>query len=486
MQQEVELLKDLVPKWQKEPEVFFVDVLGVMKEHIWDKMLEVMHSVRDFKWTVVKAAHGVSKTFTAARIVLWFLYSFGPKATVITTAPTHHQVEEVLWREIRDAHTSAKLPLGGNLTKVKLELSEKWFAIGFSTRPDTVTQQATNFQGLHNEYVLIVFEEAAGIAKEIWDAAFSLMQGGVMVRFLAIGNPTSASGGFVDCFLSSIFNKITIKVTDTPNYKEGRNVIPGLSGVEFIDFVKEWYGEDSAYYRSRVLGEIPDEDIDALIPYSEIEKAIGRTVQKWNYEKRAVVWDVADGGDDAHELMGFVNTDLVDQLTLRSKKVEEAAPYVWEMVKKVGANTIIVDADFIGRVAVSLLGTQNVGKITIIPFIGSADAPLPDDFNSYKSWAAWQLRMMLINEEMPLPNQDELKEDLRHYRTDTAIGKGRIALEKKDDMKERLPGRRSPGKGDNYIMLAGEWNNIKPVERRKNDWKTVYKSGQPKGSVWAA
>ena len=38
---------------------------------------------------------------------LWYLYTRDPVA-VLTTAPTHRQVKEILWREIRRLHASAK------------------------------------------------------------------------------------------------------------------------------------------------------------------------------------------------------------------------------------------------------------------------------------------------------------------------------------------------------------------------------------------
>lgn len=245
-------------KMRQHPEWFFQEILGVPQEYLWPKMLEVMHSVRDHQYTAVKAGHSVSKSFTAARLALWFLICYGPKATVITTAPGDNQVRNILWREIRDAHSSAKCALPGKPLTISYELDDKWFAIGFATRPDTVTQQATAFQGFHNEHVLIIFDEAAGIMPQIWEASEGLMTSGDC-RFLAIGNPTSAFGKFVDCFApDSQYNQITISVLDTPNYKEGREVIPGLSGQAYERSMRNKYGPRSNTYRARVLGEIPE------------------------------------------------------------------------------------------------------------------------------------------------------------------------------------------------------------------------------------
>jgi len=307
-----------------------------------------------------------------------------------------------------------------------------------------------------------------------------------MVRFLAIGNPTSASGDFVECIKSSLYHHITISVFDTLNYIEDRNVIPGLSGREFVEFVKRKYGENTAYYKSRVLGEIPDEDVDALLPYSEIEKAIDRQIDKWNFDKRFVVWDVADGGDDAHQIYGFLNTDVIECVTLRGKKVEEAEPYVWQTLKKINGNCIVIDGDGIGRVAIGLVNSHNVSKTQVVEFFGSAKPFDEATFNSRKSEAAWELRRMMLDEEIPIPNDAELIEELSNYKLDPYHIRGMIALEKKEEMKERIG--RSPDKGDCFVMLAGCWTEIKVAEKHQNRWHTSYrdyKKGE-KRSVWAA
>jgi len=242
---------------QRDPIGFMTSCLDVKPNHVWSKMRDVAEAVRDYPRVAVKAGHSVSKSYTAARLALWFLVCH-PPATVVTTAPTHKQVEDILWREIAASHAEAKVPIGGTLTTTNLDLGPKWFATGFSTRPDTVTKQATAFQGYHNTHVLVILDEAAGIMPQIWEAADSLLSSGYC-RLLAIGNPTSPYGRFPDCFREgSGYKCITISVLDTPNYQEDRDVIPGLAGRRFVEQAKRVYGEQSNYFRSRVLGEIPD------------------------------------------------------------------------------------------------------------------------------------------------------------------------------------------------------------------------------------
>lgn len=246
-----------VNKYFHDPIGFQVDVLDTKAEHVWPKMVEVAESVDKHQKTGAHSGHGVSKTYEAARIALWWLYTHIP-STVITTAPVFDQVEKLLWKEIHKAHSCAKIPLGGNLTKVQLDLDPngKWFAYGFATKPDTVTGEATRMQGYHNKYVLLIFDEAAGMQPQIWKASESLLNS-PNCHILAIGNPTSAHGTFAEIEEDPTWNFIRISVKDTPNFIEGEEIIPEISGRSYEGMMRKKYGEESSEYGIRVLGRKP-------------------------------------------------------------------------------------------------------------------------------------------------------------------------------------------------------------------------------------
>lgn len=246
---------ELAKLGRDDPSEFMIRALDVKREYMWHKMREVNDSVRDNERTSVGAGHGVSKTYDAARVGLTFLVCHCP-STVVTTAPTGTQVKDLLWREIREAHANAKVPIGGKLTTTMLDMQyetgRRWFATGFSTKPDTVTKEATAFQGYHNEALLIIFDEAAGILPEIWRAAEHI--GAPYKRFLAIGNPTASAGEFAESLSDPSYHQINIAVTDTPNFKQSKNVIPGLYGRQYEERIRTKYGPDSDEYRVRVKG----------------------------------------------------------------------------------------------------------------------------------------------------------------------------------------------------------------------------------------
>jgi len=466
---------ELIQLYKKSPIRFFTDILDVKKEFVWNKMTEIAESVRDHQFTAVKAGNSLSKSYTVARIALWYLYTHYP-CTVVTTAPSQTQVEEIIWREIASAHNGARVPLGGTVLKTHLDLqrenkSKKWFATGFATRPDTVTLQATRVQGFHNENVLIIMDEAAGIPPEIWDAVNKLLTT-PRQKLIAIGNPTVPTGDFVNCFKDKKFNKITVSVMDSPNYIAGKEVIPGLSGREFVQQVVDRYGADSNYYKAMVLGEIPSEDVDSLIPIAWIERAEGLEVKhNFGFVKKYVVWDVADGGEDLHCIKAFENTTEIDSVELRGKSIEEAEPYVWRLVRKIGGNAIVVDCDGVGRVAYSLLEQSKDNKTFIIPFEGSStQVNEPQVFKNRRHEAHWKMREMFEKGMLSISSIPEQREELAAVKL-VPDRNGFVAVEKKEFLKKRIG--RSPDRGDTIMMMCGTFNEVPILHKTNSRYKLL-------------
>ena len=103
----------------------------ILNAHLTPKQELVAQSVTKNPRTTVRAAEAVGKSYLAARIGIWFQNHYQP-STVINTAPTARQVEEVYWREWAVAFAAARRPLPGRTTKFHHEIDDMWFAIGVS------------------------------------------------------------------------------------------------------------------------------------------------------------------------------------------------------------------------------------------------------------------------------------------------------------------------------------------------------------------
>lgn len=300
-----------VPKKSREQELrrIFEDPVQfaqrILCDQIWPKQLEILRSVAHHARTAVKACHASGKTFTAAEVVLWWITLFAD-GIAITTAPTWTQVERVLWAEIRHGVYRSKIDYPKPHT-TSLHLGPGRYAIGLSTN------EGVRFQGFHGN-VLIVLDEAPGILPEIWEAIEGIRAGGD-VRVLALGNPTIASGPFYDAYTSHRegWNLITISAFDTPNLSGitleqllelpeeelHRNPCPYLTTRQWVkEKYREW-GPGHPLWESRVLGNFPADDPQALIPLQFAEQARLRPVAAADTnEPFEAGIDVADGGDN--------------------------------------------------------------------------------------------------------------------------------------------------------------------------------------------
>lgn len=292
-----------IAKYQPDPIRFQIDCLDVKPEYVWSKMVEMAESVRDYQKTCVEAGHSVSKDYEAARIGLGFLFTHKP-STVVISGPGNNQVENIFFREVKEAYNKAKIPLGGRLTACKLDLDSKWFMIGFTASEDPGTDENTRTQGFHNEWVLVILTEAAGVPVSVWKAVESLIITNKH-RLLVYGNPTKAQGPFADASNDPSYHYINISVKDTPNFIEGREVIPGVSGREYEAGIRLKYGIDSNEYAIRVLGRKPEYTVGTYLGQwlakAEKESRVGSVL----YDATAPVYSFSDIGD-MYSAWGFV------------------------------------------------------------------------------------------------------------------------------------------------------------------------------------
>lgn len=246
----------------------------------------ILNSVVNHRRTAVHSGHSVGKTAILARIALWFLYRY-EGSIVITTAPTKRQVEELLWGEIRSCFQKSQTKLAGRVLRTKIEIAERWQAIGFTATTGTGDLSATAFQGFHAPRVMILLDEAVAIDESILAGAEGIAVG-PEDRIVAIANPTDVGSWFYKA-CKNWESVIQLDGLNHPNVIfDDPQIIPGaVSKIWVQDRLLEW-GEKSPLYLSKVRGVWPEESPDTLISLAWIEKA------KAKYEE----W-VSGGAPDA-------------------------------------------------------------------------------------------------------------------------------------------------------------------------------------------
>jgi len=423
----------------------------ILHHRVWSKQLEILQSVARHARTAVKACHSCGKSFTAAEVVLWWITRFSD-GIAITTAPTWTQVERVLWAEIRNAVYGSIIQYP-KPNATSLQLGPGRYAIGLSTN------EGVRFQGFHGN-VLIVLDEAPGILPEIWEAIEGIRAGGD-VRVLALGNPTIASGPFFDAFTSHRegWNLITISAFDTPNLEGitleqllelpdeelNHNPCPYLTTRQWVkEKYREW-GSGHPLWESRVMGNFPADDPQALIPLQYAEQARLRQAADSSEPFEAGV-DVADGGDNETVLCVRQGSRIVlmkawTQRDPRGEVAAALAPYKSRLAS--------VKVDKVGGGAYFAKHFTDLGYKTVGVNVG--EAPYDTErFANLKAELYWGLRERFQQGDVCGALDERTIAQLSSIRYELTP-RGQIAIESKEKMAKR--GVNSPDRAE-ALMLA--------------------------------
>ncbi len=482
-------------RYRHDPVGFAREILG---SRWWSAQENIARLLARNRRVAVKAANGVGKTYLAADLALWFLYS-NPDSVVLTTAPTWRQVETLLWNEIRRRHSSVnglaerepgRPALEGSLLQTRLKISEAHFAMGLST------DEPVRFQGFHAENLLVVLDEACGVEDEIWDAVEGICVG-ANNRVLAISNPLAPNGRFYSLFRGSRWKTVTISALEHPNVicqkvcekshhgkrKEPARTIPGaITRLSVVDRVKEWCEQieemeeaekpsghsglilrwegkiyrPNALFRARVMGEFPESAEDSLLEIDQIEAAMNRSVSERPEERDdlcVLAVDVARFGTDETVFALRQGDSVLWLRSVQGMDTMQVAGRVLAMAQEARAEVIAIDEIGVGAGVVDRLKERNVAGVQAVNFAKRPE--FNSDIELYLNQRAqtyWKLRERFIQGRICLPVDDVLKAQLSNIRY-SYTSSGHIKIESKDDMRRR--GLSSPDRADAVAMLFG-------------------------------
>lgn len=237
-------------RWRRDPVAWATERAGL---ELWSKQREILMSLVENRNTSVKSCHSAGKSFISAVATCWWLdVHIAGTARVITTAPTSKQVDAVLWYEINQLHR--RLRLAGQCNLREWYIGSQMVALG--RKPPDHAQAA--FQGLHAEYLLVIYDEAYGIPRNIWVEGSSLASNAA-ARQLAIGNP-DGPGEFQNNCESPSWHTIHISYRHSPNFT-GEAVSDHLRKMlvdkDWVAECQEKWGESSALFTSKCEGDFP-------------------------------------------------------------------------------------------------------------------------------------------------------------------------------------------------------------------------------------
>ena len=317
------------------PVEFVEDIIGATPD---EEQAKILRSVAQNQMTSVRSGHGVGKSTVEAWTVIWFMVT-RPFPKIPCTAPTQHQLFDILWAEVSKwlRHNKA---LADEIvwTKEKVYMKgypEEWFAVArTASKPDAL-------QGFHADDVLYIIDEASGVDDSIFEPVLGALST-PGAKLLMCGNPTQLSGFFYE---SHNKNRSSYAAFHIDGRKSSR------VSQDFVQTIIRMYGEDSDVFRVRVAGDFPLQEDDIFIPLPLVENSI---MTEFSPRKKPdsfhIGCDVARFGDD-RTVIGY--------------KIDEKAEFY---KKRQGQDTMKTADDIV------MLGEMLVQRYRLSPDV---DDPIP-------------------------------------------------------------------------------------------------------------
>ena len=440
-----EILKRL-EIWYDDPVKFVKEALGVVPEP-WQA--RTMNQIQKNDRIAVKSGHGVGKSALLAWVILWWLLTRFP-SKVACTAPTSHQLDDVLWGEI--AKWYRMLPDG--LRVLLTVTSDKVFLNAAPQESYAVARTARKekpeaFQGFHSSNMLFIVDEASGVDPIIFEVGEGAMST-AGAKTLLTGNPTRTSGYFYD-----VFNKMKKWwVTSTVSCSESSQ-----STDIYVQQMADKWGTESNVYAVRVLGEFPKDDDDAVIPRALLHSAVDRDIII--HPSEPVIWglDVARFGSDKTALCIRKGRSMPNPIeTWQGKDTMQVAGIIKGKYDKVlrfdteRPTAIMVHSIGIGAGVVDSLREMGLP----VRGVNVAESASVDTLYARLRDELWfRAKDYFEGKDVTMCADDDLIEELASVKfAYTSLGK--LKAESKDEMKKR--GLPSPDLADAFCLTLAHNN----------------------------
>jgi hypothetical protein len=402
----------------------------------------------------VRAPHSAGKSSLAAVTVLWYACTRdGDDWKIPTTASAWRQLTHYLWPEI---HKWARMlrwdKLGRKPFDKRKELMGLALRLGTGEAFAVASDEPSSLEGAHADHLAYVLDEAKAIIPATFDAVEGAFAQTGESYALAISTPGEPSGRFFE---------IQARKPGTEDWwvrhiTLDEAIAAGRINPKWAEDRKRQWGERSAVYMNRVLGEFCTSDEDGVVPLSWVEAAQQRWLDWADSGGQldplsALGVDVARGGEDDTVIVrrhGNVVLELSDRLRVPDLMV--IGGRTAGILNKAGTGVAVVDVGGVGAGVFDFLRDKGWPAV---PFNASERTFRKDSsgelgFADARSAMMWSVREILdpaAGFDLCLPPDDRLTGDLcaPHWKV---VAGGKIKVESKDEIRKRLG--RSTDAGD--------------------------------------
>jgi hypothetical protein len=400
----------------------------------------------------VRGPHGLGKTALISWQTLWFaLTRDGEDWKAPTTASAWRQLSKFLWPEI---HKWARRLNWAKLERLpfkdKQELLDLSLKLSTGEAFALASDNSSMIEGAHAQNLLYVFDESKEIPPQTWDSAEGAFANGD-TYWLAYSTPGEPLGRFYEI------------QSCRPGYQDWKVrhvtldecIKAGRISPQWVEDRKAQWGEESAVYQNRVMGEFASSDEDGVIPLAWVEQANQRW-QEWNESEKkeefvSLGCDIARGGEDKTVLAARYGNVITEIRRYSKQDTMQTTGYIAGIMNANKKGVAVIDVIGIGAGVFDRLRENgirasafNAGEAT-----RWRDRSNELGFINCRAAGWWNLRELLQNGEIALPPDDKLTGDLTAPKWRVSSG-GKIQIESKDDIKKRIG--RSTDDGDAVVM----------------------------------
>lgn len=386
----------------------------------------------------------------SATLVNWWVATHPvDDTTVVTTATNWKQVRNVLWKEI--PRVKAVAGISGKVNAdATWKMGDRQDPIAFGMKPDD--KDESGFQGVHDQYVLVIMDEAGGISKEIFTAADAITTN-KFARILAIANPNDPS-----CYMAEVYkremrlkpeerswNIIQFGAYDTPNFTG--EVVPvevatRLVQVDWVEARKKEWGEDDPRFVARVLGEFPDVSDDGLFNMGRVMQSMEAydTSEPDEGMPITIGVDVARYGSDSSVIVSNQGGYIRIHGRYQGLNGPELARKVGELAVELGAVEIRIDAIGVGASVLDSIYNFVPPTISVVGIHGNAKSGDSTKWYNYRAAMYDQFAKAVADGRVYLPDDDELHNEIASIKYE--YRGSALLIESKENMRKR--GIKSP------------------------------------------
>lgn len=487
--------------YRNDPEAWVADVLG----YRWhEKQREVAQNFVSSIRSATKSANGTGKTRIFGELAPWGICTHEPgELLIIASSPSATQLKDGLFGYV-DKNINRARSRGFEVIGYLTDTPTWSFRADNKSKAKTLMRGRTpprqdivgTFQGIraiadNDASTWVLIDEGGAVHDDLYVAAEAVTTGAGNNKIGVIGNPDRIGTYFQKIFedkkVAQDWATATIAATDLPTFT-GEIVYPddpemqrqmltsGMIDPAWVEQKKRSWGEGSARYLSKVLGEFPAGDDYSFFSMVAINRADNTIVIPDGRGARTLGVDFADNpgaGDDSKIYLsvegdvqpeeGEETLEPVRGCQIRHRDTwqdgGESANRVHMAALETEADTVVMDQLGVGAGPFRQVCNRSDRYYTAMGVKNSWKSPDDSRWANYRAYMYDLFREGMLSGEIDLdfleegPNGEEfgaaMREQLLSIRFDFN-NKGAIQIEPKKEMKKR--GVDSPDDLDAAIM----------------------------------